>query len=225
MLTMLGVTDSCLAEWSPHVTLASDAVSRGLSETAGKPSVVLGLDWSGERWFAGGRLANSRLPSPVNPTLDSGMSLGAYAGYSWPVTTDWSLTGVLARYEFVGSTGYRAIDGYSELAISLGDEQWHIEMALADDAWGQSGLTRYTSVSWQQPWPSAEQVTVDVTAGYANANRSLTWEYPYLELGASYSQQQWSIDARAHFIDDVRVNRSGWSQPRSRLVMSFSYFW
>lgn len=210
------------ADWSPHVTVATDSVHRGLSETSGKASLSLGLDWAGEQWFGGGRLSNSQLPRPVNPTASQGQGMALYGGYSWSLNHAWSAQWLVSHYQFIGSDAYRDIDGYSELTMSLAGERLGIELTLAPDAWGEAGLTHFTTISWQQP---LDRVAVDVALGYADADASLTWNYHYAELGVSYSHQQWSLDARLHALDDVRVNRQGWSESRLRLALSLSHYW
>ena len=234
---MLAVSypSSATGEWSPHVTLASDLVHRGLSETSGKAALSLGLDWTGGRWFAGGRLANAQLPGPVNPTSDQGQSLALYGGSSWAINQLWSTQWLVSHYEFFGPTTHQALDGYSELSLSLAGERFSVELILAPDAWGESGLTHYAAINWQQPLSDIlggtladvplDRFDVDLALGYADAGASLHWVYHYAELGISYSYEHWALDARLHALDDRRVNRRGWSAPRSRLAISLSYFW
>ncbi len=210
------------ADWTSHITLATDSVHRGLSETSGDTSLAVGVDWAGERWFAGARLSNSQQPLPVNPENRSGQTVAAYAGYSWPIGSTWAAQWLVTRYEFTGDQS--SVDGYPELAFNLSREQVGVEVVIAHDAWGQPGTTRYAAIHWQQPltrW--SDHLSVDVALGYANAERSLTWEYYYLELGASYHRWQWFLDARVHLLDDDRVNRRGWSDPKSRFVLSLGY--
>ena len=150
MVGSLNVPNPAIAQgasWSGVVTVATDSVHRGLSETAGEPSLAIGFDRAGQRWFAGGRLSNSRLPLPVNPDNDSGQSLAIYGGYRWSISDLWSAKWLLTRYEFTGAQ--HRVDGYNELALNLGNDQFNMELAIAPDAWGGDGLTRYaTAVSY-----------------------------------------------------------------------------
>ncbi|MFK7955466.1 MAG: hypothetical protein AB8B96_05165 [Lysobacterales bacterium] len=220
-----------LAQWTPHLTLASDSIHRGLSETSGKASLAMGIDWADEQWFAGARLGNSQLPTTVNPTLSKGQSLAVYGGFSWAMNHNWSARWLVSHYEFIGPEAYRAIDGYSELSLGLDGEHIGLELTLAPNAWGGAGLTRYAAINWQQPlsgdWAgiTMDRIAVDVALGHADANASLTWDYYYAELGLSYSHKKWALDARVHALDDSRVNRLGWSEPRRRVALSLTYLW
>ncbi len=105
-------------EFHGYLTLASDYVFRGASQSNGDPSVQAGLDYLHPGGvFAGVFAARTEFPENSFGSNPGSVELDAYLGYSREVGRDWSWDVAALHYDFPDSTGFDY--SYDELAANL----------------------------------------------------------------------------------------------------------
>lgn len=90
------------------ISLVSNYVFRGLTQTDGRPAVQSGLAWGNEGGLYGGLWgSNVSWFADANPNASSGLELDLYAGYRGNLTEELSFDAGLLRYQYPGS--YRGL--------------------------------------------------------------------------------------------------------------------
>jgi uncharacterized protein (TIGR02001 family) len=101
--------------WGGALGASSDNVFRGLTLSDGKPSVQADLHYyDDQRWFAG--LGAATLDLSAGDSTSA--LLNVYAGYAWPVSTNWSARLLLDHYDYPWDQP-RALYAYDELGGTL----------------------------------------------------------------------------------------------------------
>ena len=104
--------------WNLSVT--SDYVFRGITQTNFKPAVQGGLDYAfgGSGWYVGAWASNVDFPVPSGSPSGPNIELDTYGGYGFAANDSWTVDLHAVRYNYLGeSTGYGSID-YNEFFAS-----------------------------------------------------------------------------------------------------------
>lgn len=177
-----------------YLTLASDYVLHGLSQTAGNGVLQAGLDYGhSSGFFVGGRVSNVdfeaeyAIANPRDVEIDAYLGFGREHGpWTWAVTA--------GKYLYPDSTyGY----DYTEFNATAAYRQW----------------IRYTA-SYLEDWPSADGSALDqeltgsvplprdvalaASVGRIESNGAADLAYSYWNAGATKLWRRLSVDLRYH---------------------------
>ena len=168
---------------------SSDNVFRGISESAGDPSVQGSVHyaWDGGA-FAGLRGASIKM-NPFYRTRDT-LQLDAFAGYALAWGDAWDARAVLVHYDYPWSDPRRR--SYDEVALSATwQRRLTVTVAASPNAPGTSGSRRPAyDYELGLRWPAAAALSLDAGIGYHDLSRTYDVAYAYWSAGASYSWRQ-----------------------------------
>ncbi len=207
-------------ELNGFLTLVSDYVFRGASQSNEDPTVQAGLDYlhpSGV--FAGVFVAGTDYPENSYGSNAGSIELDAYLGYSQAAGRDWSWDVAAVRYEFPDSRDF----GYSyfELAANLHfRDVLRLGATVSDDAGagGESGWT--TEIELRHSLGTRFQLSG--TLGYYEFERTDWPDYLYWDAGVSAVTGRWTFDLRYFDMDNDTAGFAGPQLTGSRLVGSVS---
>jgi uncharacterized protein (TIGR02001 family) len=203
-----------------YLTLVSDYVFRGTSQSNGDPTLQAGVDYlhpSGV--FAGVFAAHTDFPYNSFGANPGELELDAYLGYSRTAGRDWSWDLVALRYDFPDSTGYDY--SYNELAASLHfRDVLRLGATVSNDAsaGGASGWT--AEIELRQSLGGRFQVSGSL--GHYEFERTGWGDYLYWDVGVSTTAGHFTVDLRYFDTDTDKAGFAGPQLTGSRLVGSVS---
>jgi len=106
-VALLFLATPALAEWSGTVTLASDYLFNGVSQTGEDPALQGSIDWAGDNWYAGAWGSN------VDFGDDTNLEADVYVGYYTAINDVLNLDVGVAQYTYHGA-GYSSDGNYAE---------------------------------------------------------------------------------------------------------------
>lgn len=107
--TLLTMSTSASADWSSTITLASDYLFNGVSQTDESPAIQGSIDWSDKSgWYAGAWASNVDFGDDTNIEAD------VYLGYYTAINDAVNLDAGIAHYTYRGDD-YSSDGNYSEL--------------------------------------------------------------------------------------------------------------
>ena len=113
-LLLVSFAPSTMAQWSSTLTLASDYLFNGVTQTDENPALQGSLDWAGESgWYAGAWGSN------VDFGDDTNLEVDIYAGYYQDLSENMSLDIGIAQYTYHGA-GYSSDGNYPEAYVKWG---------------------------------------------------------------------------------------------------------
>ena len=217
----LAVTPSHAAgSWLATATVATDYVFRGFSRSAGEAPLQAGLRYRHSTGFSAGLWG-----STVDFAADQGsanerrVELHGFAGYSAPLTEDWSLGLFLLRYEYPGASA-EVDESYSEAEVSMvyrGVLQ--ASLAYTPDVLGSGFPGLFAEVSGRYPLP----LPVDLSGGIGRAelDTPIDTSYTYGHLGLSWSYRGLDLGIGYYHTDSRPIRRWG-EVADGRWVLSLS---
>jgi uncharacterized protein (TIGR02001 family) len=184
LLGLLAAAPAGAAGFGATLGASSDNVFRGVSESAGDPSVQAGAHYAWNTGaFAGLRGATIK-PRVTYGTRDT-VELDAFAGYGAAWGDDWHARAMLVRYDYPWSDP--RVRGYEELAL---DATWlgrlTLSAAAAPDKPGPAGR-REAAYDYELAlrWPVNGVLSLDAGAGYHDLRRTYGVAYAYWSAGAA----------------------------------------
>jgi uncharacterized protein (TIGR02001 family) len=203
-----------------YLTLVSDYVFRGASQSNEDPTVQAGVDYlhpSGV--FAGVFAARTEFPANSFGSNPGSIELDAYLGYSHAAGLDWSWDVAALRYDFPDSTGFDY--SYDELAANLHfRDVLRLGVTVSDDA-GASNASGWTAeVELQQPLGDRFQLSGSL--GHYEFERTDWSDYLYWDVGVSATAGRFTFDVRYFDTDNDEAGFAGPELTRGRLVGSIS---
>jgi uncharacterized protein (TIGR02001 family) len=106
-IALLFLASPVMAEWSGTVTLASDYLFNGVSQTGEDPALQGSIDWAGDNWYAGAWGSN------VDFGDDTNLEADVYVGYYTAINDMLNLDVGIAQYTYHGA-GYSSDGNYAE---------------------------------------------------------------------------------------------------------------
>lgn len=215
-----GWTSAGAGELHGYLTLGSDYVFRGVSQSNESPTVQGGLDFAHPGGvFMGLFIARIDFPtSPFRP--DPGrIETDAYVGYSRPASRDWVWDVALLHYEFPDSSGSNS--SYQELAFNLHlRDQARLGATVSDDA--RTGRTSAWTVEIELRQPFGKRAQVSGTLGRYEFERTDWRDYLYWDLGVSTIIGSLTLDVRYFDTSSEAATFAGPLLTRGRVVGSVS---
>jgi uncharacterized protein (TIGR02001 family) len=203
-----------------YLTLASDYVFRGASQSNEDPTIQAGVDYLHPGGvFAGVFAAHTDYPRNSFGSNPGDVELDAYLGYSHTVGRDWSWDVAAVHYDFPDSTGLDY--SYNELAANLHlRDVLRLGATVSNDA-GAGGANGWTAeIELRQSLD--ERFQLSGSLGRYEFARSDWSDYLYWDLGVSAIVGHWTFDLRYFDTDGDRAGFAGPELTDARLVGSVS---
>lgn len=172
------------SDWQSQVNAATDRINRGIDQSVNTPSTGAGVDWyPGSGLFAGA--------SAWTIKLFDGAPLGGEflvdVGYAWRWKADWSLTAMLAHYQFAHSPAASHLE-YDDLDLigSWRDFVFFSVSASPNTAYGPSPRTWAYSYNLTTHVPLSHGLSAIAGVGYYDLQAGLGGGFLYDNIGLSY---------------------------------------
>ncbi len=207
-------------DFTVYVSVASDYVFRGYSQTREDPAIQLGLDFEHESGlFAGLWVSNVDFP-PAGPFEDRReLEVNIYAGYGVELGREWALSGTLVRYEYPGDEG--AIDwDYSEFGLALRHGGAVLSVAYSDSALGSGDAG--VAVELTERWPLPRNLELAAGVGFFDLDSPFLRDYYYWNVGLSRPFRRFTLTLG--YFDTDGSGEYNWGEfAEPRLVASVTY--
>jgi uncharacterized protein (TIGR02001 family) len=202
------------------LTLTSDYVFRGASQSNEDPTLQAGLDYLHPRGvFAGLFAARTDFPGSAFGSNPGSIELDAYLGYSRAAGRDWSWDVSAVHYDFPDSTGFNY--SYDELAANLHfRDVLRFGATVSDDA-GASGANGWTA-EIELRRSLGERCQLSGSLGHYTFQRASWNDYIYWDLGVSATAGVFTFDVRYFDTDSEEPGVTDAELTGSRLVGSVS---
>lgn len=183
------------AEFSGYLTLTTDYVWRGVTQSDGDPAAQLGGEVSFQSGVYAG-LWGSTIDIDNGPDRQRDAEVIYYLGYGFDVSSHWTLGANAVVYTYPGQTG--SIDyNYEEYAVSVNyDDRVWLEYAYSPEYYGFDIESHNVEVITE--WPAGEYLVVGAAVGYFDFSDFLDDSYAYWDLGVTWPINRFSIDLRYH---------------------------
>ena len=203
-----------------YLTLVSDYVFRGASQSNEDPTVQAGVDYlhpSGV--FAGVFVARTEFPGNSFGSNPGSIEVDAYLGYSRAAGRDWSWDIAALHYDFPDSTGFDY--SYDELAANLHfRDVLRLGATVSDDA-GAGGSSGWTA-EIELRRSLGDRFQLSGSLGHYAFERTDWSDYLYWDAGVSATAGRFTFDLRYFDTDNDEAGFAGPELTRSRLVGSVS---
>ena len=203
-----------------YLTLVSDYVFRGASQSNEDPTVQAGVDYlhpSGV--FAGVFVARTEFPGNSFGSNPGSIEVDAYLGYSRAAGRDWSWDIAALRYDFPDSTGFDY--SYDELAANLHfRDVLRLGATVSDDA-GASSASGWTA-EIELRHSLGDRFQLSGSLGHYEFERTDWSDYFYWDVGVSATAGRFTFDVRYFDTDNDEAGFAGPELTRARLVGSIS---
>ena len=186
VLLLLAARAADAAAFGGALGASSDNVFRGISESAGDPSVQAEAHHAWDTGaFAGLRGASITKRAPYRS--DDTIQLDAFAGYAFGWGGAWDGRALLVHYDYPWSDPRRR--GYDEVALQA---TWLRRLTVAVAASPNhpgAGGSRRPAYDYELGlrWPVAGALSVDAGIGYYDLSQAYDVAYAYWSAGASYA--------------------------------------
>ena len=203
-----------------YLTLVSDYVFRGASQSNENPTIQAGVDYLHPGGvFVGVFAAHTDFPRNAFGSYPGQIELDAYLGYSRAAGRDWSWDVAALHYDFPDSTGFDY--SYDELAANLHFRDVLRLGATASNDAGAGGASGWTAeIELRQSLDDRFQLSGSL--GHYEFARSDWSDYLYWDLGVSAITGRWTFDLRYFDTDGDRAGFAGPELTEARLVGSIS---
>ena len=182
-------------EVSGYLTLTTDFVWRGVSQSDGDPAVQLGLDLNLDSGIYAG-VWGSTVDISNGPTRQRDSQVNYYVGYIVDVGERWSVGANAVAYSYPGATGDVDYD-YREYALSANyDDRLWLEYSYSDDLYHSGESSSNYDIYFEYPLTTAW--TIGSGIGYYDVSSLTGSGYTNWQLGITRSVGRFDIDLRYH---------------------------
>jgi uncharacterized protein (TIGR02001 family) len=195
-------------EFHGYLTIASDYVFRGASQSNEDWTLLAGLDYVRVSGLYGGiYAARTEFPQNSIGANPGSLELDAYLGYRREVGRRWSWDVAVIHYDYPNATGFDY--SYDELAVNLHFRDFlRIGATAANDA-GAGGESGYTAeVGVRRSFGDRYQASGAL--GYYEYGRYDWDDYSYWDVGISVVAGPITVDLR-YF--DTTADEAGFADP------------
>lgn len=224
-LALVGAPIAVAAQSSAHnfsatVTLTTDYVYRGLSQTASDPAIQGGFDYTHRSGFFAGIWASNvdfetRLPREEPRDLE----IDYYVGYTRELGADWSAQATLIRYTYPGSDASFHYN-YNELLV---DATFRglvtVGVGYTNDVFGSEASALTYELTGR--YPVADRVDLHAGVGLFDLDDLLGEDFLFWNLGVSVFVGQFTFDL-GYFDTDSTAERVFGDAAGDRVVLSVS---
>jgi len=186
-------------EFSGELTMTSDYVFRGFSQTDGDPAVEGGFAWdSGARFYVGTWASNVNF----NDGDEASIEIDFYGGYAGEVD-NFSYDVGFIYYWYPGAAGalnYEFWEAYGSVGYDFGPAALSLGIAYTPDNFGDTddGIYFQSGISV----PLTEQFSIDANLNYYDVDPTFGEDYLDWNIGATLSLEWFDADVR-YFDTDI----------------------
>jgi len=150
------------SNFSWNLTVTSDYVFRGVSQTMREPALQAGFDYSfGDSGFYVGTWGSNIDFGAGGPDME----LDTYIGWNHDLSDDWNFDLMLTRYNYVGeSTAYGSLDYNELIGVVTWSEMIAVTLGYTDDYANSGADSTYLGVTGT--WEVGNDFTLNAGAGY-----------------------------------------------------------
>ncbi len=219
-LLLLGSQYSSAADFGGYVTLTTDYVKRGVTQSDGNPALQVGAEFRFENGLFLGAWG-STVDIHNGPSRMRESEVNYYAAYVFDVSNAWQVSVTAVAYDYPGQTGNVNYD-YEEYSLggNFDDRVW-LEVAYSPDLYN-SGRSS-TNVDLFTDWPINPVWSVGAGAGHYDTSNLTGSSYQYWQLGITASLRWADIDFRFHDTDRWVPIVSTPDRAKSRFVLSIQF--
>lgn len=204
---VLSASIAAQAETSANVTLTTDYVWRGISQTQNNGAIQGGFDYEHKSGFYAGTWASN-----VDFDNDASLEMDIYAGYGFNLTEDVSVDVGLLKYTYPDSSGLNFTEAY----VNLGYKGFSFGYsATGSSIEHDDGSTSYTTVGYEtelgaevglsisySQYDFKDAYGVDSDEDYDTWSLSVSKSYFGLDWAATYTDTDMDDDNCAAFAGD-----------------------
>lgn len=199
-LGLLMASTQLQAEVSANVSMVSDYVFRGLSQSQEDPAIQGGFDWSSESGFYVGTWASS--VDFVGSGTDDGADVewDLYLGYGAAINDSWSWDVSYIQYLYPGTVSGVDYD-YGELLLSFGyNDVVDFTLGYSNDVFNSSKTGIYYAVSGgtdigENGW------SWNATLGHYDLDSAPNASYTHYSLGLDKAFEKVTLNLSVHDTD------------------------
>jgi len=208
---------SLAADLGGYLSLTTDYVKRGVTQSDGDPALQLGIEMTFKNGFFLGTWG-SMVDIGNGPTIQRDLEVNYYGGYDLDLSDSWRLSATMVAYAYPGQTGRFDYD-YEEYSLggSFNDRIW-IDIAWSPDLYNTGRST--TNVDLYAEWPIDNIWAIGCGTGHYDTSSLTGSAYTYWQLGVTASLKWASIDLRMHDTDKWVPIVSTADRAKSRLVLT-----
>jgi len=215
---LLGAGLASAAEISGNVTLTTDYVFRGISQTDESPALQGGLDLGFDSGFYVGTWASSVDFDTNGSGYDGSLELDLYVGYGGEISEDLSYDVGFVQYVYPGDEGP---DGdYYELYGSLAYKDFTVGAVWTDDYYAETGDYTYLYGEYSLGLPADFSLAfhagynfIDEDGGFLSSDEDGYTDYS-VALNKSWLGVDWSLGWYDTTLDDDDVFGTDWADGR-----------
>ena len=198
------------SEVSGNVTLGSDYIYRGISQTAGQSAISGGFDYEDESGFYVGTWASSI-------GFDESIEIDVYAGYGGALTESVDYDIGFLHYDYPGASG----DDFDELYLNLSFGALSGGIAYSNDFFAGSGKAFYYSVGYD--FELSNDWSLGVAAHLSDFDKELFGtEDSYADYGISISRSWQGVDISLTWTDTNLSNAECFGSDDCDSTVTFS---
>ena len=206
--------------FSANVTLTTDYLYRGLSQTDSDPAIQGGFDYTHSSGFFAGLWASNvdfATTRPRNEPRD--LEIDYYIGYNREIGADWSAQATLIRYTYPGADPDFHYD-YNELLVDATLRGLvTVGLGYTNDIFGTDAAAITYELTGR--YPIAEHFDVHAGVGLFDLDDLLDESHLYWNLGVSVFVGQFTFDL-GYFDTDSTAERLFGEAAGDRVVLSLS---
>lgn len=215
-LLLLGSQYASAADFSGYVTLTTDYVKRGVTQSNGNPALQIGAEFDFDNGlFLGAWTSTVNIGN--GPLRQRDLEVIYYAGYVFEISRAWRISATAVAYDYPGQSGN--VDyGYEEYSLggNFDDRVW-LEFAYSPDLYN-TGLSSI-NIDLFAAWPVNNTWAIGGGAGYYDTSNLTGSAYQYWQLGITASLSWADIDFRFHDTDKWVPIISTPDRAKSRFVL------
>lgn len=169
-------------ELSANVTLASDYIFRGVSQTMDDPAIQGGFDISHKSgFFVGVWSSNVDFVDGGPDDDEADFEVDFYGGFGFAISESFSFDTTLIRYIYPGTASGFDLD-YTEILAALHYQEYlTVTVGYSDDAFGTDEEGIYYEMLVHIPLPY--EFTLNTTAGYYDLDNAYDDSYSNWGIG------------------------------------------
>ena len=183
------------ADLSGYLSVTTDYVWRGVTQSDGDPAAQLGADLSLDGGFYFG-IWGSTVDIANGPTRQRDTQVNYYAGYIADLGSRWSLGANVVAYTYPGTQG--DVDyNYREYVLSANyDDRLWIEYAYSDDLYDSGQESHNYDIYFE--YPIAEAWMIGGGGGYFDVSALAGSGFANWQVGVTRSAGRIDVDLRYH---------------------------
>lgn len=205
------------AELTGYLTLTSDFVRRGVSQSDADPAVQLGADFGFQNGFIAGAWA-STVDNRGQAGKQQDVELNVYAGYGRDAGDRWRLSGFVIAYTYPGMDTPFDYDYVELLGSANYDDRFWLEFSYAPDYYGTGDPAWNADLLGE--WALFDRWRVSAGLGRFDLSRVVDAHYYYWQAGVSGDVGRVNLDLRFHDTDRVVPFFSSPETARNRVVFT-----